>query len=155
MIRRYGAVPENGQRYRWRTGVYAILPRNGQILLTWQDDPHFEFQLPGGGVDSDESLIQALHREVLEETGWRIGRARKLGVFRRFTHMPEYDQWAQKVCHIYMARPVVCLGPPSEPAHVPVWGSAADANRLLGNDGDASFLARAAGLRPRRSTQSR
>ena len=142
MIRRYGRSPLNGQRYKSRHGVYALLPRNGQLLLTWQDDPHFEVQLPGGGIDPGESPIAALHREVLEETGWQIAAPRRVGAFRRFTFMPEYDLWAEKLCHIYLARPVRQIGPPSERGHTAIWMSPKTAIDSLYNDGDASFVAR-------------
>ena len=77
--------------YRRRPGVYAILPRGDSILATHQMHPWPEFQLPGGGIDKGEQPIAALHREVWEETGWHIGASRRLGTFRRFTFMPEYD----------------------------------------------------------------
>ena len=143
MIRRYGEVPQPGQRYQVRHGAYAVLHRNGQVLLTWQDDPHYELQLPGGGIDPGEGAITALHREVFEETGWRIGQPRRLGAFRRFTYMPEYDMWAEKVCHIFAARPIRRLGPPTEPEHTPVWTTPEVAVQHVYNDGDATFLRRA------------
>lgn len=142
MIRRYGDVPQNGQRYKLRPGVYAILPRAGKLLCTYQGDPHYEVQLPGGGIDPGEHPLNALHREVFEETGWRIAAPRKLGAFRRFTFMPEYDLWAEKLCHIYLARPVRPHGPPSEPGHMALWLSVDEALAELYNDGDADFVAR-------------
>ena len=141
MIRRYGDTPVNGQRDKNRPGVYAVLPRNGKLLLTYQGDPHFEVQLPGGGIDPGESPLQALHREVFEETGWRISKPRKLGAFRRFVFMPEYDMWAEKLCHIYLAYPVRPHGPPREEGHMPLWLSPAEAITELYNDGDADFVA--------------
>ena len=141
LIRRYGDAPKAGQKYEVRTGVYAILPRNSQLLLTWQGEPHSEVQLPGGGVDPGESPIHALHREVFEETGWRISTPMKLGAFRRFTFMPEYNKWAEKVCHIYLARPVKKLSAPSETNHMPLWMDQETAIRNLCNDGDAAFVA--------------
>ena len=143
MIRRYGDTPVSGQRYKSRPGVYAILPLNGKLLLTYQGDPHYEIQLPGGGIDPGENPAQALHREVFEETGWRIGQPRKLGTFRRFVFMPEYDMWAEKLCHIYLARPIRPHGPPSEAGHIPLWLSPTDAIVELYNDGDADFVASA------------
>ena len=69
-------------------------------------DQAIEIQLPGGGVDEGEHLIHALHREVMEETGWRIKVLKKEGVFQRFTYMPEYNLWAHKICHIYRCKPI-------------------------------------------------
>ncbi|MDP5086730.1 MAG: NUDIX hydrolase [Yoonia sp.] len=145
MIRRYGDVPQSGQRYKTRPGVYAILPRDGKLLLTYQGAPHFEVQLPGGGIDAGEHPLNALHREVFEETGWRIAAPRKLGTFRRFAYMPEYDMWAEKLCHIYLARPVRPHGPPTEPGHMALWLTPEDAAMELYNDGDADFVARLIG----------
>ncbi len=144
MIPRYGDPRIPGQFYRQRTGAYAVLWRNGEVLLTHQAEPLPEYQLPGGGVDPGESPLAALHREVFEETGWRIGAVRRLGAFRRFTYMPEYDLWAEKLCLIYLARPVRRLGAPSEPGHSAHWLTPEQALALLGNEGDASFLWRAA-----------
>jgi len=141
MIRRYGEAVKHGQTYRFRPGVYAILPRGGDLLLTYQASPHYEVQLPGGGIDPGENPIDALHREVFEETGWKIGDIRKIGAYRRFCYMPEYDKWAEKLCHIYMARPVHRLGPPSEPDHTPLWMPMAEAARTIASPGDRAFVA--------------
>lgn len=146
MIRRFGEPAVTGQKYRVRPGAYAVLRLDGDVLLTYQEAPDAEFQLPGGGIDPGESPIQALHREVYEETGWSICAPRHVGAFRRFAYMPEYDKWAEKICHIYLARPVRRLGPPKEPGHAAVWMDAKDAAQRLGNEGDRHFLMRAFGI---------
>lgn len=146
-MRRYGEAVKRGQRYRSRPGAYAVILDGGALLTTHQMEPTPEFQLPGGGIDPGEHPIPALHREVFEETGWKVAVQRKLGTYRRFTYMPEYDRWAEKVCSIYLARPVLRLGPPSEPGHTAVWMAAEEALGLLGTDGDRAMLARALSLR--------
>ena len=142
MIRRFGEPAVTGQKYRLRPGAYAVLALDRDVLLTYQEDPEPEFQLPGGGIDPGESPIRALHREVYEETGWTIATPRRLGAFRRFAYMPEYDRWAEKVCHIYLARPVRRLGPPSEPGHTAVWVAASQAAAVVANAGERHFLKR-------------
>lgn len=139
-MRRWGDRVVRGQGYRRRPGVYAILWRDGELLLTLQAEPRPEVQLPGGGIDPGESPLRALHREVREETGWRIGRPRRLGAYRRFAYMPEYDLWAEKVCEVWLARPVRRLGPPTEAGHLAFWASPATALALLENDGERAFL---------------
>lgn len=141
-MRRFGDPIQTDRSYRHRPGAYAILPYGNQVLLTYQSAPEPEFQLPGGGIDPGETGLTALHREVIEETGFRIARPRRLGFFRRFTFMPEYDYWAEKVCHVYVARPVYELHAPTEPDHQAVWVKFDDALDLLANDGDRSFFAR-------------
>jgi 8-oxo-dGTP diphosphatase len=141
MIRRYGEPVKPGQRYRRRPGVYAVLLRGDSILTTFQQAPVPEFQLPGGGIDAGEQPVAALHREVIEETGWKIDVIRRIGAFRRFTYMPEYDLWAEKLCTVYLARPVLRLGPPSEAGHTAVWLPVDEAVARLGNPGDRAMLA--------------
>ncbi|MEL7091633.1 MAG: NUDIX hydrolase [Pseudomonadota bacterium] len=142
MIPRYGEQPRPDRKYTLRPGVYAILPLRGAILLTFQSQPAPEIQLPGGGIDPGESPVRALHREVMEETGWRIGAPRLLGSYRRFTFMPEYDLWAEKLCHIFVARPARADGPPLEPDHTVLWLPNHEASQALQNDADAQFLRR-------------
>lgn len=141
-IRRYGEAVKAGQHYRRRPGVYAVLLDGASILTTHQASPVPEFQLPGGGIDPGEQPVAALHREVMEETGWHIAGVRRFGAFRRFCYMPEYDLWAEKLCTVYVARPVLRVGPPSEPGHTAVWMDVRAALRELGNAGDRAMLAR-------------
>lgn len=141
MIPRYGRPPEGTRSYRRRPGVYAILPGSEGLLMTWQSAPHEEIQLPGGGIDPGEHPITALHREVREETGWTIANPRLYRVYRRFTYMPEYDKWAEKICSIYIARPVRRLGPPTEAGHLALWLEPSLGVDLLASEGDRAVLA--------------
>lgn len=140
MIRRVGEVPQRGRAYTQRTGVYAILPIGRRFLLTAEMAGIVDIQLPGGGIDPGESPLQALYREVREETGWSIAQPRRLGAFRRFVFMPEYDLWAEKLCHVYVARPVRQIHPIWEPHHETLILDAEDAIAALGNDGDRLFM---------------
>ena len=125
-MRRYGKPPLSDTQYTLRPGAYAILPRDGKLLLTYQAEPEAEVQLPGGGIDPGESPVRALHREVWEETGWTIAAPRRVGVYRRFVWMPDYDMYAEKLCHIYMAAP----------RHGPVRADRAASHRPLDGAGD-------------------
>lgn len=142
-MRRYGEAIKQGQTYRPRPGVYAVILQDAQLLATHQQEPTPEFQLPGGGIDPGEHPLTALHREVYEETGWHIRIVRRLGAYRRFAYMPEYDKWAEKICTIYLARPVRRISAPLEPGHAAVWMPAETGFELLANDGDRAFLHKA------------
>lgn len=128
------------RRYKTRPGAYVILPKAGGFILTQQDDPGPEVQLPGGGIDPGEQVLPALHREVTEETGWTIARMRKWSVFRQFTFMPEYEIWAEKICHIYVAHPVRQIGPPTEAGHTVLWLDARSAVAAIASPGSSATL---------------
>ncbi len=145
-MRRFGHPPETGRRYTLRPGAYAILVQGNDLLLTHQMAPWPEFQLPGGGIDPGEDPIPALQREVVEETGYTIARPRRIGAFRRFTFMPEYDLWAEKLCTIYLAKPARRLGPPTEDGHTAVWMPAPVAAEAVAVDGDRHFIRQVFGL---------
>ena len=140
MIPRVGECVKPGRSYRLRHGVYAILRRGDLVLLTHQAAPVPELQLPGGGIDPGEQPVVALHREVYEETGWTMRLTRRLGAFRRFTYMPEYDLWAEKLCTVYLGTPARRLGPPTEAGHMALWLPIGEAAESLGNAGDRQFV---------------
>lgn len=62
--------------YDIRMAAYGLLTtEDGRILLTWfNGTPHAQpcWTMPGGGVEFDESLKDALAREIFEETGYRV-----------------------------------------------------------------------------------
>lgn len=120
-----------------------MLIRGDRMLLTYQQQPEPEFQLPGGGIDPGEGAITALHREVMEETGWTISAPRRVGAYRRFCYLPEYEYFAEKFCTIWLARPVMRLREPSEPYHSARWVAADDAVDLLPDPGSKRLLRRA------------
>jgi 8-oxo-dGTP diphosphatase len=141
-MRRFGEPVRPDRIYRDRPGAYAVIRDGRDVLVTEQAAPTREFQLPGGGIDPGEGALPALHRECLEETGWRIHVLRRLGAFQRFTYMPEYRFWARKICHVYLARPTLRRGDPAEPGHRAIWMPVDTAARRLGNPGDPTFLRR-------------
>ncbi|MEL6998241.1 MAG: NUDIX hydrolase [Pseudomonadota bacterium] len=133
-MRRIGEPWRAGKPYRDRPGVYGILAgADGMLLLV---DQNGELQLPGGGIDPGESPLQALHREVREETGWRIADPIRIGAFQRFAWLPDYQFWARKVQSIYIARAIRDLRTELEPGHVAVWMPPMLAARRLDIEGD-------------------
>jgi len=55
----------------------CILNDEGQLFMNLRNDPHNpefhkKWELPGGGVDFGESVLDSLKREVLEETGYEV-----------------------------------------------------------------------------------
>lgn len=55
--------------------VHGVVIKDGKILLTKRAGNLLEtgkWCLPGGYMDRDETLVQGIEREVLEETGWKV-----------------------------------------------------------------------------------
>jgi 8-oxo-dGTP diphosphatase len=139
-MRRFGEAVRRDIRYHARPGAYAILLKGSEMLVTFQADPEPEIQCPGGGIDPGEHPIAALHREVYEETGWSISTPRRIGAYRRFAYMPEYDRWAVKIAHLYIARPIRRLGPPTEPGHAAFFLPVRVAVDRIASAGERHFL---------------
>ena len=62
-------LPNGGSVFR-RKAARGIVFRAGKLLMLWNDRESYAF--PGGGLESGESLVQALARELREETGFRL-----------------------------------------------------------------------------------
>lgn len=63
-------------------GVQVVIKRDNQVLLTKRED--FEvWCLPGGGLDSHETFVEAAIREAQEETGLEVRITRLIGVYSR------------------------------------------------------------------------
>ena len=74
-----------------RVGVAAVIERAGAFLVERRaDDDAGGWAFVGGGLREDESAVDALHREVREETGFAIAEAELLGVFSDPTRIISY-----------------------------------------------------------------
>ncbi len=64
-----------------RVGAYAVIVRDGDLLLThWNENGRTGWTLPGGGLEDYETAEQAVVREVREETGYEAEPRTLLGV---------------------------------------------------------------------------
>ena len=141
-MRRFGETIKSDQTYADRPGAYAIIADGSWLLLAQTTATTETFLLPGGGIDAGEHPLAGLHREVMEETGWRVAAPRRLGAYQRYVFMPEYGWWAHKICAIYLCHPVRRLAAPTEPDHLPVWMRATDAAHRLSVEAERHFVRR-------------
>ncbi|MET3450756.1 MULTISPECIES: NUDIX domain-containing protein [Curtobacterium] len=67
--------------YDTRLAAYGVVTHEGRVLLAMQRFPEAgTWALPGGGVELDESVEQAVVREFMEETGYEVAVGGLLGV---------------------------------------------------------------------------
>ena len=59
--------------YRHRINARACIVRDDKILLiAYDDESGFHYNLPGGGVEAGENLYEAIERECLEEANAKV-----------------------------------------------------------------------------------
>lgn len=80
----------------------VVIDRAGRVLLIRRKNPPYKghYALPGGFVDVGETVEDACRREVLEETGVRIGRLTLIGVYSE----PNRDPRAHTASVAFLAR---------------------------------------------------
>lgn len=60
----------DGASVAWRVSGYAIIQRDDALLMVQSGNGLWIF--PGGGVEEDETISEAVVRECLEETGYGV-----------------------------------------------------------------------------------
>ncbi len=117
-------------RRRQRLGAYAVVVRDGQVLLS-RLAPYLAgdelWTLPGGGIEHGEDPRDAVVREVHEETGLDVVVGEEARVFS--VHLPDASRKGKQVDH-HAVRLVYAgwVAPDSpQPRVVEVGGSTVDA----------------------------
>lgn len=101
-----------------KLAVDCVILVDGRILLIHRRNPPRGWALPGGFVEYDESVEEAVRREVREETGLELEDLRQFRVYSG----PDRDPRGHTVSVVFAARGV---GKPSA-------GDDADRHRLIG-----------------------
>ena len=70
--------PTEEKPIRRDSALCIILNSNNEICLLYSRARNY-FAIPGGGIEPGESLLEALNREILEETGYTIKDPKPLG----------------------------------------------------------------------------
>jgi 8-oxo-dGTP pyrophosphatase MutT (NUDIX family) len=92
---------------RWKPSVTvaAVIERDGRFLLVEEETPEgLRLNNPAGHLDPGESLLEAVAREVLEETACSFTPQALLGVYMsRFRRAARADRAAQDVTYLRFA----------------------------------------------------
>lgn len=95
-------TPEEIAALPLRRAARAVMfdAENKMALLHVARDGYYK--LPGGGVDEGETLVEALHRECLEETGCKIQVGEEIGLVIEYRRSANILQES----YVYFARVV-------------------------------------------------
>ncbi|GAC1349434.1 MAG: NUDIX domain-containing protein [Ktedonobacteraceae bacterium] len=75
-------LDSSGSSASFRIAVSALIFDEGRILLAHRRDIDW-WNLPGGGMEPGETVDEALHREVFEETGLQVEIEQLAGVYSK------------------------------------------------------------------------
>lgn len=89
----------------FRSAVYAVIVHNDTVLLL-NTRSTGKYSLPGGGVELGERMDDALHREVLEETGLQIAIRDLVGFKEHFFYYDPLDQAFHSFLFFYRCQPL-------------------------------------------------
>lgn len=126
----------------------AAVFRDGLVLLGSRRNPPYDqvFSLPGGLVESGETLEEAAIREVEEETGVR-GEIVCFNGWREVIHKDDDGRVKRHyVIASFVARWVSGEGAPSEELGRVIWADEKEASALPLTQGLAGLLTRARGI---------
>jgi len=101
--------------------LHALVERDGALLMV-KRAPHLseggKWGLPGGFLDRDESLVEGVLRELLEETGW-TGEVRSLLRINSRPDRPREDR--QNVAFDFVVAPLALVGVPDQEQTAVEW----------------------------------
>jgi 8-oxo-dGTP diphosphatase len=127
-------IPEFGDKqkgidYIDRPGVYAVIENHErQIAVIETGKGYF---LPGGGIGIDESEIEALKREILEELGCQVSRVREIGEAVEYLEAHSEKKHYQIRSRFYKVQLGTKVGEGIEEDHQLVWLQQEDVIKLL------------------------
>jgi 8-oxo-dGTP diphosphatase len=128
------AIPEFGNKieginYIERPGAYAVIQnKDKQIAVLQTGTGYF---LPGGGLDPGETEVEALKRELMEETGYQISVLSEIGAAVEYIKASDEDKYYKIRSRFYQAQFDAKVGDGIEEDHRLIWLSSEDAIRCI------------------------
>ena len=140
-------MPEDDRRYPKRplVGIGALIFHRGRILMAQRGKEPLKgwWSLPGGCVETGETLDFAVRREVREETGLEVEPLRMFEIFERIMRDPEGVTEYHYVLIDYVCRVTggtLCAG--DDVSHV-AWMRENELSTIRITEGTLAVIARA------------
>ena len=124
-----------GTQYIPRPGAYAVILKEDQRVALIEDNGRYH--LPGGGIHENESLDDALAREVFEEIGIIFTHKKYIGSVNQYCGKSTDKRCYNKLCHYFLITQF-SAGPSIKDAeHTTIWMSPEDAKTHLDHESHA------------------
>lgn len=96
--------PEPTKGDKTRFNVRCILRNsNGEICVV-KSEKYGYIQIPGGGINDEEAIINALRREVQEETGFSIMNIEPIGItIEKREDVQNNHDWSKAISYVFSA----------------------------------------------------
>ena len=122
-------IKHEGIDYIDRPGAYAVIVNNHkQIVVIETGSGCF---LPGGGMDPGETEMDALHRELMEETGYQISVIAEIGSAVEYIKASTENKYYRIRSRFYQVQLDAKIGEGIEEDHRLIWLSQVEALRRL------------------------
>lgn len=118
-----------GIDYIDRPGVYAVMENSLKMIAVVETGSGYF--LPGGGIEPGESELEALKREVLEETGYQISTVAEIGEAVEYIKAHSEEKYYRLRSRFYKVNLNSKAGNGIETDHRLVWLCQADAIERL------------------------
>jgi phosphatase NudJ len=94
-----GADDHGSSQFKPNTTVAAVIHHNGKFLFVEEREKNrLVFNQPAGHLEENESLITAIQREVLEETGLTLTPDFLCGIY--YFHRPDLKLYFLRFCFV-------------------------------------------------------
>ncbi len=125
----------DGKTYTPRPGAYAVIFDNKNRVAVMQNT--HGFFLPGGGIESEETIEESLRREVLEECGYEVHLQNKIGEAIDYIITKEDEKGFQIHGTFFKATFDFHVNSQTEADHTLVWLTPSEAIQKLDRQGQA------------------
>ena len=117
---KYIETKKENIEYRKRPGAYAIIVDENSNKIGIVTDKKKDYFYLGGGIEKGESELDALKRELIEESGYTLENIRKFDEVGSFIYTEEHG-YLEVLAFVYIAEFDTKITEPIEKDHVILW----------------------------------
>lgn len=133
-VRQFGEKVE-GIQYTVRIGIHCIVFNASRDKILLVSPPNGSYLLPGGATENQETHIETLKRESMEELGFEIEVGTYLGEAEDYYYSSHREAHFHNPAHFYVLSSWKKAGEPLEDFNTLTWTTLPEALTLLKRGG--------------------